>query len=895
MARLSGWAHRIKITLDHTKVSTDLTQFPVMLRLSASGGANAADMTRVFDELGANSLKLAVTQDDGLTEQYVEIEKWDEVGEEAILWVSKAAWVISSTVDTVLYLYYDSTHADNSTYVGIIGSTPGKAVWDANFIEVFHKSNGVDNAHITGSVTGNSYAKKAADEPIEAAGKIGNAQTYDGNDYIKHTEANWRSADTSGSIIALFKSGTDVTTSRTLFASGDEAGTGTSFILCGLRVTSGKLYIHQRNFSDTADIIYGDTALNTNTWYLGAITSNGSAYKVYVNTAQETSNVESGVNNGDWLSDTGGRDNFSIGALLTLTNLNLFIGQIDELSVSGAERSLAWIAATYYACFDQLVTFEIESFATGVRIAFDSDPFDYPPVWTDVSDDLVSFSTRRGRQHQLDRIEAGTASLLLDNADGNYWPDNAGGDYYPEVKIGKRLNLWAIYDGIFYDLYTGFVRKWNPVWFSQEGQLHPGMQLECVDLQRNLARASIDVDYSSEASGTRVGNVLDDAGWNATERDIDTGKETLQATGAVTLNAMEHLFAVQESELSDLFVQPDGYVRFIERGGRSAVSFATFGTGELPIYDPVFPLDDDLLYNDIRMTITGGTEQTYTDAASITAFGLRTLSRSGLLMTADIAAYLLCLYLLARLHEAKMRIKSFTIKPQEPENTADLWPQALGRDIGDRITLVWTEASIDGDYFIEGIEHSYDYRVGLWETRVQCSDASQYYYTPDETTATLKPTANGDTIQFNSIQGGEATNWESVADDSDAAFVERTTIDAAPIDIFTTENLPVAASAVSEVRVFWRGERSGTDNLRQRAVVKVNSTLYYGDWNAVLNGTWAEYSYAWALSPDTGDPWTDDEVNAMQIGYQSEGLYVIMSTYPQVAECWAECDYTPAW
>lgn len=129
---LSGWSpfNRIRIVIDHTKVDSSLSWFPCMIRISSSCGSSSQDMTRVFDELGANKLKIAVTSDDGVTQLYVEIEKWDNVGEEAILWVSKSGWTISNTADTVIYLYYDSAHADNNSFVGVTGAAPAQAVWD---------------------------------------------------------------------------------------------------------------------------------------------------------------------------------------------------------------------------------------------------------------------------------------------------------------------------------------------------------------------------------------------------------------------------------------------------------------------------------------------------------------------------------------------------------------------------------------------------------------------------------------------------------------------------------------------------------------------------------------------------------------------------------------------
>lgn len=90
----------------------------------------------MFDEIGKNSKKIAVTQSDGVTQLYVEIEKWDYANKKARLW-AKVPY-IDDDVDTDLYLYYDRNHADNTAYVGAPNSTPAKNVWDNHFVFVRH-------------------------------------------------------------------------------------------------------------------------------------------------------------------------------------------------------------------------------------------------------------------------------------------------------------------------------------------------------------------------------------------------------------------------------------------------------------------------------------------------------------------------------------------------------------------------------------------------------------------------------------------------------------------------------------------------------------------------------------------------------------------------------------
>ena len=176
---LSGWDQRIKLTIDETKVDTaNLTDFPILVYVSAASGIGDVDASCVFDEVGANSKKIAVTSDDGETELEVEIENWDDGNEKAWLWVKVPT--VTHATDTDLYLYYDVDHADNDTYVGDTNTD----VWDTNFQMVQHMDDDPDTSTTQDSTTNNNDgAKKGAGEPAEtASGKIDEAQDYDGSD-----------------------------------------------------------------------------------------------------------------------------------------------------------------------------------------------------------------------------------------------------------------------------------------------------------------------------------------------------------------------------------------------------------------------------------------------------------------------------------------------------------------------------------------------------------------------------------------------------------------------------------------------------------------------------------------------------------------------------------------
>ncbi len=175
MTLLPGWTKYIELPIDHTKIDADLSNYPLAILLSAAAGIGDRDLNFIFTELGANSLKLAVGNDDG-TEDYVEVVEWTAGTPFAELWSNIPA--VSTAADTMVRLFYSASHADNSTYVGVTGSTPGKAVWDANFVGVWHMNDNPDNAHIADSTGVNNGTKEAVNAPLQTTGYIGKAEAF---------------------------------------------------------------------------------------------------------------------------------------------------------------------------------------------------------------------------------------------------------------------------------------------------------------------------------------------------------------------------------------------------------------------------------------------------------------------------------------------------------------------------------------------------------------------------------------------------------------------------------------------------------------------------------------------------------------------------------------------
>jgi len=207
-------------------------------------------------------------------------------------------------------------------------------------------------------------------------------------------------------------------------------------------------------------------------------------------------------------------------------------------------------------------------------------------IWDDVSDDVREITINRGRQHELDQIRAGTCIVVLDNRSGDYWPNNAAGPYYPNIIPDKRINIRAVYDGVTYDRYTGYIESWTPGYLQDGDNSVPIVTIVATDIYEFLARTPIDDagGYAQELSGVRVKNILDDMGFPEAARDLDAGQTTLIATGALDgAIGLSQLRLVQDSELGLALQGPDGVFLFQERTARLKAPLKTaramFGDG----------------------------------------------------------------------------------------------------------------------------------------------------------------------------------------------------------------------------------------------------------------------------------------------------------------------------
>jgi hypothetical protein len=329
-----SWDYRVALTIDHTKVSGTLTNFPVLINITNSALQQYA-LT--------NGNDILFTSSDGTNKLPHEIESYTSSNGLLFAWVNVPT--LSSAVDTTLYLYYDNATTTNQQNAG--------GVWDSNYKGVWHLqqtptgSAGDIKDSTSGDNAGTSHTIASA---AQVPGKISGSLTLDGtNDYISTAteftnpvnvtvEAWVKTTSTNGTKVVGFESN-QFQTNTTTSVDYDR------HIYIG---TDGKARFGTYNTNtSSANIATSTNKVNDGQWHflVGYRDNVASNVCLYVDgVLQATTNSSGGQSYAGW---------YRIGCYtMYLPNWpssasGYFAGSVDEVRVSHVIRSSTWIATEF--------------------------------------------------------------------------------------------------------------------------------------------------------------------------------------------------------------------------------------------------------------------------------------------------------------------------------------------------------------------------------------------------------------------------------------------------------------------------------------------------------------------------------------------------------------------
>jgi hypothetical protein len=241
-------------------------------------------------------------------------------------------------------------------------------------------------------------------------------------------------------------------------------------------------------------------------------------------------------------------------------------------------------------------------------------------------------------------------------------------------------------------MYFGYIVPNNesyPSWDIDDLMFFPGDALDATEVG-DLYELQDNYYGGTVLTGERMGDVLTLIDWPAGLRDIDGGETFVGPSDIAGDGALAYLQLVTASEDGRFFIGQDGNVVFhdgltISAATAAAATFTDDGTDNKYLAGSLrFTIDDRSIYNEAQVTRDGGVMQTATDASSVTAYGPRTWSVSGLPVASDGIALNLAERKVARYKDPQTRADSWTVNPQRVPAT---WGTILGLEIGDHVEL----------------------------------------------------------------------------------------------------------------------------------------------------------------------------------------------------------------
>ena len=340
---------------------------------------------------------------------------------------------------------------------------------------------------------------------------------------------------------------------------------------------------------------------------------------------------------------------------------------------------------------------------------------DASSVIVDVSNQVDSITTVRGRNAQADQFQTGQLTLRIVDQNGDFNPQNTASPYYNLLNPMRKVQITATYFGVTYPIFAGFITGYSTTTpkFTGDVVYTTITAVDAFRLAQNAQISTVSGATAGQLSGTRINKILDQIGWPSSMRDIDAGQTTMQVDPGTPRTALEAMQVVELSEYGSLYVDATGAFVFQDRlfttssVNASATVFNDNGTG-ISYFNAVWLLNDVLVYNSAQITRTGGTTQSAINQASIDKYFVHSYNQQNLLMETDTVALDYARAYVASRAETTTRCDSITLDLYTNNYNAGILA-ALGLDFFDPVTITTTQpgsSALTKTLQVFGVAHS---------------------------------------------------------------------------------------------------------------------------------------------------------------------------------------------
>jgi len=351
---------------------------------------------------------------------------------------------------------------------------------------------------------------------------------------------------------------------------------------------------------------------------------------------------------------------------------------------------------------------------------------DSTAVIVDVSNQVDTIRTDRGRNAAADQFQSGSLTIRIVDQNGDFNPQNTASPYYNLLTPMRKIQISATYAGTSYSLFSGYITGYNTITPKFVGDV-VYTTITAVDGMRLLTNAlvtTITGAIAGEDTGTRIGRILDQVGWPTSMRSIQTGDTTCQADPGTQRSALAAIQVCQTTEYGAFYIDPDGVATFKNRtyctntAANTPIYFNDNGTN-ISYFNAMWLLNDAQIVNQAAITATGLATQTATNTASITKYFVHSYTQKDLLMQDTTTALNYAQAYVASRAETTIRCDALTLDLYTANyNTGII--AALNLDYFDPVSITTTQpaatgtSSITKNLQVFGVQHLIS--VNSWKT-----------------------------------------------------------------------------------------------------------------------------------------------------------------------------------
>jgi hypothetical protein len=284
----------------------------------------------------------------------------------------------------------------------------------------------------------------------------------------------------------------------------------------------------------------------------------------------------------------------------------------------------------------------------------------------DLTPSVRSITIDNGRNIQSDTYQAGTAVIRVYDSDGSWNPQNTSSIYYPYLVPLRKIRVSATTATAQEFLFSGYTTEYR--YYYDQAENVGYVDIYAADAFRllNLAQVTTVTDAGAgQATGTRIGKILNEVDFPSNMRTISTGQSLCQADPGTLRTSLSAVQNAEFSEQGAFYFDGSGTAIFKSRNEvASSISGTPIDfnqTGDIPYKNLVFAFDDKLIINTASMQRIGGTAQVYQNTDSVIKYFPHQYSAQDLVIDTDANALNIAATYVATRAETTIRIDAMTV------------------------------------------------------------------------------------------------------------------------------------------------------------------------------------------------------------------------------------------